>query len=209
MGKIKLWKEILASRLGLQNDFVGYETLIDYLEKHQIFKLEGDLLEIGAFMGGGTKKLAQFSKQYNKKLITIDVFDPSFDKTCNERNESMESIYNAILGKRDLKTVFNNTITQETNVVVYAKDSKSVELPQGTKLCFSFIDGNHDPGYVESDFKMVWDLTVPEGVVCFHDYGGDLPLTTKAINNLVVTHKESIQSTFHFEKKCLLFIRKK
>src|SRR5690349_12978634 len=39
------------------SDWVGYETLLDELDRHGIDKVEGDLLEIGALLGGGTAKL--------------------------------------------------------------------------------------------------------------------------------------------------------
>ena len=38
-------------------DFVGYEVLLDFIEERSLHRLEGDLIEIGSFMGGGTAKL--------------------------------------------------------------------------------------------------------------------------------------------------------
>jgi len=208
-GKMKLYREILLGRLNLQNDFVGYETLISYIKKNRIYNLNGDVVEIGAFMGGGTKKLARFFRAYNKKVIVIDVFDPSFDKTVNERNESMAYIYGKILGKRNLHSIFNENISKEENISVYAKDSKTVELPSNTKLCFSFIDGDHDPIYVKSDFSLLWNLTVSKGVVALHDYGCDLPQTTHAIDDVLENYKSEIETTATVPKKCLVFITKK
>ena len=50
------------------NDFVGYEVLIDFIEERALCELPGDLIEIGAFMGGGTAKLARFA------LISLGVW---------------------------------------------------------------------------------------------------------------------------------------
>ena len=50
------------------NDFVGYEVLVEFMEKRGVQKLEGDIIEIGAFMGGGTAKLAKFGQKCGKKV---------------------------------------------------------------------------------------------------------------------------------------------
>jgi hypothetical protein len=50
--------KIFLARLGIATDFSGYEPLLNYIEANKIYELKGDFLEIGAFMGGGTAKLA-------------------------------------------------------------------------------------------------------------------------------------------------------
>ena len=56
-GRFKLYREILFSRLTLQTDFAGYDLLLEYIRRHELQNLPGDIVEIGAFMGGGTRKL--------------------------------------------------------------------------------------------------------------------------------------------------------
>lgn len=208
-GNLKLCKEIVLGRLNLQNDFVGYETLIGYINKTGVCKLEGDMLEIGAFMGGGTRKLACYCKDYRKNLFVIDVFDPSFDKTKNNRGQAMDWLYHKILGGRNLESLFAKNTIYEKNIIVYNQDSKKVNLPINSKLCFSFIDGNHNPKYVESDFNLAWEKTVPRGIVSFHDYGGDLPQVTKAIQRVVNKNLEHISATEVVSGKSIIFIQKK
>lgn len=208
-GKLTLFREIFLGRLGLQNDFVGYETLIDYIEKNSIQNLNGDFLEIGAFMGGGTKKLARFANKFGKKLFVIDIFDPEFDPTPNDRGEPMNWIYRKILGPKNLREVFNANTKNENNIVVYNEDSRKVNLPDDLKLCFTFVDGNHNPEYVKNDFRLAWDKTISGGVVAYHDYGGDLPQTSQAIKELIEEKKESIEKTFLVPEKKIIFITKK
>ena len=205
-GKIKLFGEIVFGRLGMQDDFVGYETLIDYIEKNKLHELEGDFLEIGAFMGGGRAKLARYANKYGKKLIIIDLFDPDFDSTPNNRGERMNWIYGKILGKKNLKEIFDKNTRKERNIVVHSKDSKKVRLPEDTKLCFTFIDGNHDPDYVKNDFYLARNKTVPGGVIAYHDYGGDLPQTTKAIRSMIDENGEKIIKTELILEKTIIFI---
>jgi hypothetical protein len=207
-GKIKLWREVVLSRLNLQSDFAGYDTLLEYVMRKELYKLDGDIAEIGAFMGGGTRKLATFFNNYAKRVIVVDVFDPSSDHTPNERGEPMSSIYHMILGRRDLFSLFKKNIIGLQNVVVHRIDSKKMEFDAGTKFCFSVIDGNHDPSYVISDFELLWARTVAGGVVALHDYGGDLPQVTAAIDGLLDNHKAQIEETDKNPSKCFIFIRK-
>jgi hypothetical protein len=208
-GKLKLFREIVFGRLGLQNDFVGYEILIDYIYKNKIHELEGDFLEIGAFMGGGSVKLARYAGKYSKKLIIVDLFDPDFDSTPNDRGEPMSWIYRKILGQKNLRKVFNKNTKNEKNIVVYAGDSKEMKLSDDTKLSFTFIDGNHDPEYTKSDFYLAWSKTTSGGVVAFHDYGGDLPQVKDAIDEVINKERESIIKKKLILKKCIILLHKK
>jgi hypothetical protein len=47
-------------------DLVGYESLIRVLEKEGTMKLPGDVIEIGSFVGGGTRKLAKYALRFKK-----------------------------------------------------------------------------------------------------------------------------------------------
>ena len=104
--------------------------------------------------------------------------------------------------------VFRETTRKCPNVVMIKGDSKQVTLPC-REICFSFIDGCHDPDYVRNDFYLVWDKTVAGGVVGFHDYGSNLPQTTKAIDKLIEYNKNSIKETSQIKEKWVLLLTKK
>ena len=61
---------------------VGYEALIDFMKANRILELPGDLVEVGAFCGGGTYKLGKFLSQKGarKKVYVIDCFDIGRDQ---------------------------------------------------------------------------------------------------------------------------------
>lgn len=188
-------------------DLVGYDILLDWIRKRQIDKLDGDVVEIGSFLGGGTVKLARFFGRHSKKVYAVDIFDPSFDHTINVDGDSMSSLYSNVLGGRTQEEVFRKVIRKYTNIVVIKEDSREVMLPCG-KICFSFIDGCHDPDYVRNDFYLVWDKTVAGGVVGFHDYGGDLPQTTIAIDELIEANQDSIKQVFQIREKWIILLTK-
>ena len=56
-------------------DWVGYETLIHFIRTNKILSLEGDLVEIGTFLGGGAYVLSKFLEKAksSKKLYVIDI----------------------------------------------------------------------------------------------------------------------------------------
>ena len=45
-------------------EYVGYENLIGFIQDRAIHRLDGDIIEIGAYMGGGTVKLARFASSF-------------------------------------------------------------------------------------------------------------------------------------------------
>jgi len=187
------------------NDFVGYEVLIDFMEKRGLQKLEGDILEIGAFRGGGTVK---FAAKYGKKVYAIDIFDPRCDKTPDKNGVKMCDIYEAFLQGRSQLQVYQQTTNGFDNIVTINKDSKKVRFPRGQKFVLGFIDGNHQADYVINDFNLIWHRLVPGGGVGFHDYNFDLPEVTKAIDGLIYKHKDEISEVHEVKQSHIVILTK-
>jgi len=190
-------------------DFVGYEVLIDFMRKQGLEKLEGDIAEIGVFMGGGTAKLARFGRKYGKKVYAIDIFDPSCDKTQDKTGVKMCDIYQAFLQGRSQSEVYRQATRGFANIVTVNKDSKRVKFPRGQKFVFGFIDGNHQPDYVRNDFNLIWRHLVPGGSIGFHDYNFDLPEVTKVIDSLIENHRDEISETAEIKQKHIVILTKK
>lgn len=209
-GRIKgLSKLVSASPRDVSNDFVGYEVLIDFMKKRGLQKLEGDIIEIGAFMGGGTAKLARFARKYGKKVYAVDIFDPNRDKTPDKDGVRMCDIYQAFLQGRSQLEVYQQTTRGFDNIITINKDSKRVKFPGGQKFIFGFIDGNHQPDYVRNDFNLIWRHLVPGGSVGFHDYNFDLPQVTKAIDGLISKHRDEISDIHEIAPKHIVILTKK
>lgn len=189
-------------------DLVGYESLLDWIMQNRIYALDGDVVEIGSFMGGGTAKLARFFGRYGKKVYAVDIFDPNFDHTKNLNGNNMSSIYLEVLKGRNQEDVFKELTWRYSNIQVIKGDSKKVVLPC-KEICFSFIDGCHDPDYVRNDFHLVWDRTVSGGAVGLHDYQGDLPQTTRTIDDLVEANRHSIERISIIKEKWIILLKKK
>ena len=191
------------------NDFVGYEVLIDFMKERALHELEGDIIEIGAFVGGGTAKLARFAQEYGKKVFAIDIFDPRCDRTQDLSGTRMCDIYEAFLQGRSQLEVYRETTRGFDNIITLDMDSKEVEFPREQRFIFGFIDGNHQPEYVRNDFYLVWRNLVPGGSVGFHDYGFDMPEVTEAVDGLIGEHKDEIGEVHEIKDKHIVLLTKK
>jgi SAM-dependent methyltransferase len=167
-------------------DWIGYETLLEEIERNHLDRVEGDVLEIGALLGGGTAKLAGWFARAApaKKVIAVDVFDPELDATTTAEGWTMSALYEQALGGRDQRAIFDEITSGCTNLVVVAGSSTSVDIP-AKQLAFAIVDGSHVPEHVRSDFRRVWDLLAPGGAVAFHDYGANLPEVTHALHECI------------------------
>ncbi len=191
------------------NDFVGYEVLIDFMKERALHELGGDIIEIGAFIGGGTVKLARFAQRYGKKVFAIDIFDPRCDRTRDASGTRMCDIYEAFLQGRSQLEVYRETTRGFDNIITLDMDSKEVEFPEEQSFIFGFIDGNHQPEYVRNDFYLVWRNLVPGGSVGFHDYDFDLPEVTETIDGLIGEHRDEISEVHEIKEKHIVLLTKK
>lgn len=176
-------------------DFVGYENLITYLENNALHKFEGDLVEIGAFMGGGTVKLAQYAKKHARKLYVIDIFEPVHDQTISKSGETACSVYEAFLEGKSMYEVYSRATRDFDNIITIRKDSKTVNFDGRQKFMFAFIDGCHQESYVMSDFRLIWPHIVSGGILGFHDYEyDDWPEVTVAVKQILNECQTEIHS---------------
>lgn len=196
-----------------RDDFVGYEVLIDFIKQRALYELEGDIIEIGAYMGRGTAKLAKFAQRYGKRVYAIDVFDPSLDKTMSKSGIKAGDVYEAFLQGRSMLEAYQESTQGFDNILTISKDSKKLSFPEEQRFIFGFIDGCHQQAYVENDFHVIWPHIVSGGALGFHDYKfDDWPGVTEAANKLIHAHKKEISEAYEIEGKynilSLLLVKK-
>ena len=189
-------------------DFIGYEVLLDFIKRKALYELDGDLIEIGSYVGGGTVKLARFARKYHKKVYAVDLFDPGADETETPDGVKMSDIYEAFLEGRSQSEVYQETIRGFDNIITVKEDSKSVRFPREQRFMFGFIDGNHHPEYVRNDFYVIWGNLVSGGVLGFHDYNFELPEVTATINSLMAEHNAEISETHEIKEKHIILLTK-
>mgnify|MGYP001428881067 CR=1 FL=1 len=190
------------------SDSVGYESLLEEIENQKLDRLDGDVLEIGALLGGGTAKLCGWFARHSagKRVIAVDVFDPDFDPTTTVQGWTMGELYAHLIGDRNQRELFDEVTRGCTNLTVIAGDSTSVDIPTDL-LAFAFVDGSHVPADVLSDFERVWARLAPGGIAAFHDYGGDLPGVTQTLHTCIGRHATEIARLWT-RQPTLLFVQR-
>ncbi|MFB6241581.1 MAG: class I SAM-dependent methyltransferase [Candidatus Nanosalina sp.] len=189
---------------------MDYERIISMAQERNCFEREGDIVEIGAFLGGGTSELAKVAEENGKKVTVIDVFQPGFDDTESLLGISMSSLYQEMLKQfdgRGQREVFDEVTSGFDNIEVIEKDSKKAEV-SSEKICFGFVDGHHSSEYVENDFHLLWNKLVSGGMIGVDDYGFDLPDVTSTVDDLVDRYEDEIEEFVVDEKSHIAFIRK-
>jgi hypothetical protein len=189
-------------------DSVGYEVLLEEIEQNRVETVAGDVLEIGALLGGGTAKLCGWFAHHaaGKRVIALDVFDPGFDPTTTVQGWTMRELYAHRIGDRPQRELFDEVTRGCENLLVVAGDSTSAQIPSD-QLAFAFVDGSHVPDDVRSDFELVWDRLQAGGVAAFHDYGADLPAVTETLDACVDRHADQIDRVWT-RSPAILFVRR-
>jgi hypothetical protein len=191
-------------------DLVGYDALVDFIRREGLDRLDGDLLEIGCFLGGGTAKLAQVAQATGKLVWVIDVFDPAFDHTANTKGDQMADLYQGYLQSSSQEQVFEAVTKRWRECIrVIKQDSRIASLPDGTRIAFGFGDGNHDPLWVKNDFHLIWSHLLPGAWAGFHDYGGDLPEVTAALDSMMRDHAAEIERVEIMKERWVLLVKKR
>ncbi len=208
MQSLRQFIENLRPRKAPVPDFVGYEVLLDFIETRSLHRLEGDLIEIGSFMGGGTVKLARYARQHDKRVFAVDIFNPTADGTATPDGTIMRDIYLAFLEGRSQLEVYKEAVRGLDNVVTIKQDSKTVSFPPEQRFVFGFIDGNHQPDYVRNDFHIIWQNLVDGGVLGFHDYNTELPEVTRCIDGIIAEHAGEIVETQEIMPQHIMLIVK-
>ena len=184
------------------DDFVGYEKLVAFMKELSLHKLQGDIIEIGAFMGGGTVKLAKFAKKYGKEVYAVDTFEPILDETVSKSGITACAVYQAFLEGRSMLEVYQETTRGFDNIITIREDSKKVKFDKEQKFVFGFVDGCHQRAYVNNDFYVIWPNLVSGGALGFHDYKyDDWPEVTQAVDELIDKHNNEIREVHEIEGK--------
>lgn len=145
----------------------------------------------------------------SKSVWVIDVFDPSFDLTRNLAGNRMADLYRSMLCGRTQEEIFRQvTAPWSGSIHVLKVDSMKASLPDRLRFSFAFTDGNHSPEWVKSDFQLVWKRLAPGGWAGFHDYGGDLPEVTAALNSMMALHRAEIGRVERIADRWILLVQK-
>ena len=124
---------------------------------------EGEIVEIGSYMGRSTCWLATGSKRAGREKITaIDPFTGSEEHSNDEVIKNEGSTYNSFL--KNLKQM-----ELDDYVVPIISRSEDAVKKWNKPIRLLFIDGDHTYENVKKDFSMWSPFVIKSGFICFHD----------------------------------------
>lgn len=158
-------------------------ALIHVFEMVPPFPPECLIVEIGSLVGKTTVALASMGVH---RVVSIDPHDGPWEFDSNI--------------KRDRRFEWGNTLSEfkanlerfdvADNVTIIQKysDEAVKEWDEPNKICFIFIDGNHDYEWVLHDYHEFKKHFISGCIVAFHDYNpNSFPGVIKAVDEIEAT----------------------
>lgn len=157
--------------------------LVEYLVKSIDSNIEGDVVELGCYVGESSKYLMKTIQEagFKKQLYVYDSFEGLPELSKHEEHSGWRP--------GTLKTtqeIFESNFKQNNlplPVITkgWFKDIPDEKIPQ--KISFAFLDGDFYDSIYDS-LKKVYDRVTDGGYICFHDYDRpDLPGVRAAITD--------------------------
>lgn len=150
-----------------------YSTLLAFMRPRAE---DGDIIEIGAFKGLGTRQLCEAFP--DKTVVAVDVFDIYFDKSANVSGTPMSRFYEDELDGHDQAELFMQNTKGLENLIVHRGDSTKYRPKRNVWL--TIIDGGHSAAVLKKDIKN----SMKSRYIAFHDYKHDIPEVTQTIDEL-------------------------
>ena len=172
-------KQVDSSIINVEQVRKLVEYLLDTIEN----KIEGDVVELGCYVGESSKYLMKTLIETNsdKKFYVYDSFEGLPDLSKWEINSGWKP--RTLVTSEDVLT--SNFIENNLPIPIitkgWFKDIPEDKLPE--KISFAFLDGDFYDSIYDSLVK-VYDRVVDGGYIFFHDYKrNDLPGVEAAIKD--------------------------
>jgi O-methyltransferase len=172
-------KQVDSSIINIEQVRKLVEYLLDTIEN----KIEGDVVELGCYVGESSKYLMKTLIETNsdKKLYVYDSFEGLPDLSKWEINTGWRP--RTLVTSEDVLTsnFIENNLPTPIITKGWFKDIPEDKLPE--KISFAFLDGDFYDSIYDSLVK-VYDRVVDGGYIFFHDYKrNDLPGVEAAIKD--------------------------
>jgi O-methyltransferase len=157
------------------------KNIVLYLANTLDNKLEGDVVELGCYVGETSKYIAKTIQESgcDKKYFVYDSFEglpdlSKFEENTGWKPRTLNTTEEIFTSNFEINDVPLPTITKS-----WFKDIDDSQLPD--KVCFAFLDGDFYTSIYES-LEKVYDRVVDGGYILVHDYKRpDLPGVEAAI----------------------------
>ncbi len=156
-------------------------NLIDIIEKN----VEGDVVELGCYVGESSKYLMKTLVEYNstKKLFVYDSFDglpelTKWEESSGWQPGTLKTTEEVLIGNFK-----NNNLPLPIIHKDWFKDIPDYKIPE--KISFAFLDGDFYNSIYDSLTK-IYDKVSDGGYIFFHDFmRADLPGVDAAVRDFL------------------------
>jgi O-methyltransferase len=145
--------------------------------------IEGDIVELGCYVGESSKYIRKTLDVYNsnKTLTVYDSFEGLPELSDYEVNTGWKPFTLKTSEEIIINNFENNDLTPPKIVKGWFKDIQDEDLPE--KISFAFLDGDFYESIYDSLSK-IYDRMVDGGIILFHDFRRpDLPGVDAAIRD--------------------------
>lgn len=145
--------------------------------------LEGDIVELGCYVGESSKYIRKTLDVYNsdKTLTVYDSFEGLPPLSKHEEGTGWKPFTLKTSQEVLIENFRNNGLAEPKIVKGWFKDIKEGDLPE--KICFAFLDGDFYDSIYDSLSK-IYDRMVDGGIIMFHDFRRkDLPGVDAAVRD--------------------------
>jgi O-methyltransferase len=159
------------------------KNLISYLINAINSETDGDIVELGCYVGESSKYLMKTLLEYNsnKKLYVYDSFDglpplSKWEENSGWKAGTLKTTQDILISNFE-----NNNLPTPIIHKDWFKDIPDDKIPD--KISFAFLDGDFYDSIYDSLVK-IYDKVTDGGYICFHDYNRkDLPGVKAAITD--------------------------
>jgi O-methyltransferase len=181
-------------------------TLVDKLCEVIENNIDGDVVELGCYVGESSKYLTKtiLETQSNKKLFVYDSFEGLPDLSDWEINSGWQPRTLNTTEEILIKNFKQNNLPIPIIHKDWFKNIPDYKIPE--KICFAFLDGDFYDSIYDSLTK-VYDNVTTGGYIFFHDYKRhDLPGVEAAVKQFL--NEKNINQPIHEITKELAYIIK-
>lgn len=168
------------------------EVVLRYCTKTMYSLSEGDIVELGCYVGTTSIHLQKIALQFGRTLHVYDSFEGLPPKTLQDSSPAGLDFRAGEL-TASKKALITNFVKQNLPLPVIHKGWFSglgdTDLPD--QIAFAFLDGDFYQSIVDS-FRVVWPRLRRDGFVLVHDYERTaLPGVKRAVQQFLAAHHDA------------------
>lgn len=156
--------------------------------------VDGDVVELGCYVGTTSVFLAERLKTTGRTLYLYDSFEGLPPKTQQDESPAgLQFKTGELLAtkKQLIKNLKQANVPMPVIKKGWFSDLTATDMPQ--KICFAFLDGDYYHS-VRDSLMLIWNQLAPHATIVVDDYANEaLPGAAKAVDEWLKTHQGTLK----------------